>query len=434
MSTGGRSGRGSTLSVSPSRSPARYNRTRVPLQGQYLLPGTVHRQPCSVCRVTRRHHPNPSFAPDSLRLALSGACYTDHLAHCQGSVATQTLSPSSMVNTRSQRIPLSSLSALTLHSNRRTASRRLPAVPQLACTGSLCREFTPDVVQCVAVGSDGVGGLEWKCEADLPSGLRFGEVDVSCEGWDGPNDPNILRGSCGLRYSLVKASPSFEQGYDSYKSYLPGRSSSLFNDAFNLLFSALTIYLVGSLVWKILRPCFGRRRPAPPTQPRSPPRTWPWWNGWGGGGPGSGGAGGPGSGNSGPPPPYTPKANSDTSTGTGTGWRPGFWTGAAAGWIANAFLGTGAGAAERRRNLYGVRGGGGVGYEGEDAALRRGGFWGGGAQPPLGGTRGWGGWGGAPAGPMGGMRRGFARDDDDDRGVGTSGMRRSTGFGGTSVR
>lgn len=225
----------SALSASPSRSPARYNRTRVPLQGQYLLPGTVHRQPCSVCRVTRRHHPNPSFAPDSLRLALSGSCYTDHSTHCQGSVATQTLSPSSMVNTRSQRIPresfsppatlslqrhalqpshaakcpcrsqaycyihahanaVSSLSALTLHSNRRTASRRLPAVPQLACTGSLCREFTPDVVQCVAVGSDGVGGLEWKCEADLPTGLRFGEVDVSCEGWgeSGGPDPRML--------------------------------------------------------------------------------------------------------------------------------------------------------------------------------------------------------------------------------------------------
>lgn len=125
---------------------------------------------------------------------------------------------------------MSSLSALTLHSNRRTASRRLPPVPQLTCKGSLCRKYTPDVVQCVAVGTDGVGGLEWKCEADLPSGFRFGDVDVSCEGWDGPDDPNILRGSCGLTYSLVRASPALEDGY---QTYLPSRSSSLFTGQYH---------------------------------------------------------------------------------------------------------------------------------------------------------------------------------------------------------
>ncbi|PRQ70407.1 Protein of unknown function (DUF1183)-domain containing protein, partial [Rhodotorula toruloides] len=97
---------------------------------------------------------------------------------------------------------VSSLTALTLHSNRRTASRRLPPVPQLTCKGSACRKYQPDVVQCVAVGSDGAGGLEWKCEADLPNGVRFGEVGVSCEGWDGPDDPYIVRASCGLTYSL----------------------------------------------------------------------------------------------------------------------------------------------------------------------------------------------------------------------------------------
>lgn len=33
-----------------------------------------------------------------------------------------------------------------------------------------------------------------QCEADLPSGIRFGRVDVSCEGWNGPGDSNILHG------------------------------------------------------------------------------------------------------------------------------------------------------------------------------------------------------------------------------------------------
>ncbi|GAA5982778.1 hypothetical protein JCM10908_006781 [Rhodotorula pacifica] len=349
-----------------------------------------------------------------------------------------------MVSTRSQRIPLSSLSALTLHSNRRTASRRLPPVPQLACKGSLCRKYTPDVVQCVAVGSDGVGGLEWKCEADLPSGFRFGEVAVSCEGWDGPDDPNILRGSCGLTYSLVRASSSLEDGYSSYKSYLPGRSSSIFNSTFNLLFTALTVYLVGSLLVRLLRSLYNRffagRRGSTPAN--RPPRT---WGGWGGGG-GGGGGGNGGSGprpppSSGPPPPYTPKPDPACASGNETGWRPGFWSGAALGWIANAFLGTGRAqqVPPRAHPVYeeydvfgrptglGPRFGGGGG----------GGFWGGG-----GGLRGapaqgagWG-WGGRQAG-TGGSGFGMRRRDDDDRGVGTSasgGMRRSTGFGGTNVR
>ncbi|KWU45234.1 DUF1183-domain-containing protein [Rhodotorula sp. JG-1b] len=340
-----------------------------------------------------------------------------------------------MVSTRSQRIPLKSLSALTLHANRRTASRRLPPVPQLTCKGSLCRKYTPDVVQCVAVGTDGVGGLEWKCDADLPSGLRFGDVDVSCEGWDGPDDPNILRGSCGLTYSLVRASPALEDGY---KSYLPGRGSSLFNDAFNLVFTLVTVYLVASLLlrlFKSLYNCFssGRSGPRPTSRP---PRSW----GWGGGGGGGGGGPRPPP-SSGPPPPYTPKPDPSSSSGDAAGWRPGFWSGAALGWIANAFLGTGGG---RNRipprthpvyaeyDVFGRPTGLGAGGFGGGGG---GGFWGGGlrgaqVQQQPAGTMGGSGWGGRQA-------RSWGNDGDDDRGVGTSasgGMRRSTGFGGTSVR
>lgn len=31
---------------------------------------------------------------------------------------------------------------------------------------------------------------------------RFGKVEVSCEGYNNPDDPYILRGSCGLEYTL----------------------------------------------------------------------------------------------------------------------------------------------------------------------------------------------------------------------------------------
>ena len=31
---------------------------------------------------------------------------------------------------------------------------------------------------------------------------RFGSVEVVCEGYDYPDDPYILKGSCGLEYTL----------------------------------------------------------------------------------------------------------------------------------------------------------------------------------------------------------------------------------------
>lgn len=32
--------------------------------------------------------------------------------------------------------------------------------------------------------------------------MRLGDIDVSCEGYYEPDDPNVLKGSCGLRYTL----------------------------------------------------------------------------------------------------------------------------------------------------------------------------------------------------------------------------------------
>lgn len=100
------------------------------------------------------------------------------------------------------RIPLTSITALTLRSDSRTTFRRTSAVPQLTCRGKGCRQFQPSVVQCVPVGSSG-SGVEWKCEADLPSNLSFGSIEVSCEGYDSPDDPYVLRGQSDLSSLLV---------------------------------------------------------------------------------------------------------------------------------------------------------------------------------------------------------------------------------------
>lgn len=44
--------------------------------------------------------------------------------------------------------------------------------------------------------------LQWECKADLENAYRFGKIEVSCEGYDYPDDPYILQGSCGLQYAL----------------------------------------------------------------------------------------------------------------------------------------------------------------------------------------------------------------------------------------
>lgn len=64
--------------------------------------------------------------------------------------------------------------------------------------------------------------FQWQCKADLENAYRFGQMEVSCEGYDYPDDPYILRGSCSLLFSLelteegerkVKNSGSFGSSY-----------------------------------------------------------------------------------------------------------------------------------------------------------------------------------------------------------------------------
>ncbi|KAI0667839.1 hypothetical protein C8Q78DRAFT_959561, partial [Trametes maxima] len=91
------------------------------------------------------------------------------------------------------RVALADIHALTLYKDEITRARRTSPIPQLTCIGKPCRLFQPDVVRCENIGGSGTE-VDWKCEADLPDSLRFGRVQVSCEGWDRPGDPYVLKG------------------------------------------------------------------------------------------------------------------------------------------------------------------------------------------------------------------------------------------------
>lgn len=91
---------------------------------------------------------------------------------------------------------------LTLHQGEWTTGRRTRPVPQLICIGGTNRcKFQPTTVKC----SNQQGkedNIKWQCTANLEKNLRFNQLDVSCEGYDFPEDDYVLKGSCGLEYSI----------------------------------------------------------------------------------------------------------------------------------------------------------------------------------------------------------------------------------------
>uniref|UniRef100_A0A183G6J2 Store-operated calcium entry-associated regulatory factor n=1 Tax=Heligmosomoides polygyrus TaxID=6339 RepID=A0A183G6J2_HELPZ len=183
------------------------------------------------------------------------------------------------------------------------SGRRSAPVPQLKCVGGSARgRFKPRAAQCFKQGYDGID-YQWKCTADMPSEYEFGAVTVTCEGFDYPEDPYILQGSCGV-------------------------SRSQFTVA-NVCICAFILYVLYTMI-------SNSRGGAPRTAPRH--------GGFGGGfdgGPGFGG-GYPGH----PPPSAPPPSYDDTMgfknvppTGAAASSGPGFWTGAGLGALGGYLFG-----------------------------------------------------------------------------------------------
>lgn len=136
---------------------------------------------------------------------------------------------------------LRDIQALTFYKNRHTTARRSNPVPQLKCVGGSagCHVFIPEVVQCVNRGWDGVD-VQWECKTDMDNAYRFGVIEVSCEGYNHPSDDYILKGSCGLEYTLelTQEGQRRPQGsfgsHDGFKQWggLGGLASSFFSSFF----------------------------------------------------------------------------------------------------------------------------------------------------------------------------------------------------------
>lgn len=105
----------------------------------------------------------------------------------------------------SNAILLSKVKTLTLRGGQKTTARRTSAVPQLKCVGGSGKGYYDvDVMRCTNQGAENdAEDIQWTCQASLPPEFKLGSTDVICEGYDSPEDPYVLKGSCGVEYRLV---------------------------------------------------------------------------------------------------------------------------------------------------------------------------------------------------------------------------------------
>ena len=103
-------------------------------------------------------------------------------------------------STNKDRVLLTDVKAITLYNGQMTTGRRTSPVPQLSCIGGTAGCYgshQPRTVQCLNRGSDGMD-VQWECKATLDDEYQFGRIRVVCEGYDSPEDPYVLKGSCGV--------------------------------------------------------------------------------------------------------------------------------------------------------------------------------------------------------------------------------------------
>lgn len=218
-----------------------------------------------------------------------------------------------------ERVLLRDVQALTLYPGQYTNSRRTSPIPQLQCIGGTagCAAYTPDVVQCYNKGWDGYD-VQWACKAQMDSSFRFGRIEVNCEGYDYPDDPYVLKGSCGLQYTL-----ELSKNGQPKSSYFGGsHHSSTAHDSITSGAGLLLVVLFVVLVYGVYKLFLCDNRPQ---------------HGFSYGDGPSGTYDGPsgtyGQGHQNPPPPgfksnFAGAANGFTSDSNS---GPGFWTGLGAG-------------------------------------------------------------------------------------------------------
>ncbi|KAI9207614.1 uncharacterized protein BJ171DRAFT_278372 [Polychytrium aggregatum] len=236
----------------------------------------------------------------------------------------------------SDKIHIRDIETLTLYHGHKTAARRVQPVPQMECIGGdACRDVVIPVIQCYNRGWDG-RQVQWECRAELEDLYRFGETTVTCEGYRYKGDDNVLVGSCGVEYTLIRTQKWFDReqsqkarhyqqpyqhqqpqrryGRNSWWDGWLGRKSSWHRYSHHDDYQRSSDSWTSKLFWLagILAVLYVLSQSWIMPQRngnRGNGRGFRWPGGFGGGGPGFGGGGpgfgggGPGTGSNPPPPP-----------------------------------------------------------------------------------------------------------------------------------
>ncbi|KAF2128291.1 DUF1183-domain-containing protein [Dothidotthia symphoricarpi CBS 119687] len=255
------------------------------------------------------------------------------------------------------KVKLSNVQSLTLRKDMETSHRRVEAMPQLNCIGGSARGlYDVDIMRCKNSGSDyDEDSIQWTCSASLPEEFKLGSTDVICEGYDSPDDPYILKGSCGVEYRLIlteKGQEKYGRGKGGWRDDDDNESHGPKTMGERIAGGLFFVVFAGVALWILYNIYLGwARGPAGAGAGANRP-------GWGGGG-GGGGWGG-NEGYDEPPPPYEDQSGTDkrrSGYGTTQGWRPGVWSGA----LGGAAAGYAAGRMGNQGNQTGSRWGGGDG-------------------------------------------------------------------------
>jgi hypothetical protein len=86
-----------------------------------------------------------------------------------------------------------------------TQGRRSEPLPQIKCEsgyGNPDCSKGPKEIRCEIIEKFGNSDAIWKCTGIVGSAYKISKYTVSCEGYEYPDDPFILDGSCGVEYVL----------------------------------------------------------------------------------------------------------------------------------------------------------------------------------------------------------------------------------------